>query len=81
MSKFQIGTKVLHLDSGQHGTVIEVMPPRRGRQFYSVSWPNGISDELEVSLVLDCDISNPFERCANGIFGAFWYYASCSGVK
>ena len=75
MSKFQIGTKVLHLDSGQHGTVIEVMPPRRGRQFYSVSWPNGISDELEVSLVLDCDISNPFERCANGIFGTYSEYA------
>lgn len=50
MSKFQIGTQVLHLASGQHGTIVEVYPPRRGRQLYKVSWQGYISDELEVDL-------------------------------
>lgn len=75
MSKFQIGTQVLHLASGQHGTIVEVYPPRRGRQLYKVSWQGYISDELEVDLSLDCDISDPFERCASGIFGSYSEYA------
>ncbi len=75
MAIFQIGTHVLHLVSGQHGVVVEVYPPRRGRQLYKVAWPDGIADVLEVELALDCDISDPFERCANGIFGSYSEYA------
>lgn len=75
MAKFEIGTQVLHLVSGQHGTVVEVYPPRRGRQLYKVSWQGYISDELEVDLALDCDISDPFERCASGIFGSYSEYS------
>lgn len=75
MSKYQIGSKVVHLVSGQHGTIVEVYPPRRGRQLYKVGWANGNNDELEVDLGLDCDISDPFERCASGIFGSYSEYA------
>lgn len=75
MSKFNVGSGVVHLETGQHGTIIEIYPPRRGRQLYKVGWQNGTSDELEVSLAMDCDISDPFERCANGLFGSYSEYA------
>ncbi len=75
MAQFNIGSKVVHLVSGQHGTIVDVFPARRGRQLYKVGWSNGVTDELEVNLALDCDISDPFERCANGIFGSFSEYA------
>lgn len=75
MPKFTVGCGVVHLETGQHGTIIEIYPPRRGRQLYKVGWQNGTNDELEVSLAMDCDISDPFERCANGLFGSYSEYA------
>ena len=71
MSKYTIGNKVIKADSEGHGTIIEVMPPRRGRQLYKVNWGNIVTDELEVNLLPDCDISDPFERCMSGIFGSY----------
>jgi len=75
MSKYTIGSKVIKADSEGHGTIIEVMPPRRGRQLYKVSWGNIVTDELEVNLLPDCDISDPFERCMSGIFGSYSEYS------
>lgn len=75
MSKYAIGNKVIKADSEGHGTIIEVMPPRRGRQLYKVSWGNIVTDELEVNLLPDCDISDPFERCMSGIFGSYSEYS------
>lgn len=75
MSKFNIGNKVIKANSEGHGTIIEVMPPRRGRQLYRVSWGNVLTDELEVNLLPDCDIADPFERCMNGIFGSYSEYS------
>lgn len=75
MSKYAIGNKVIKAYSEGHGTIIEVMPPRRGRQLYKVSWGNIVTDELEVNLLPDCDISDPFERCMSGIFGSYSEYS------
>lgn len=75
MGKYTIGSKVIKADSEGHGTIIEVMPPRRGRQLYKVSWGNIVTDELEVNLLPDCDISDPFERCMSGIFGSYSEYS------
>ena len=75
MSKYTIGNKVIKADYEGHGTIIEVMPARRGRQLYKVSWGNTITDELEVNLLPDCDISDPFERCMSGIFGSYSEYS------
>ena len=75
MAKFEVGSRVVHITSGQKGTVVEVMPARRGRQLYKVGWPTGIEDELEVNLSADCDISDPFERCKSGIFGSYSEYS------
>ena len=75
MAKYQVGTQVLHIASGQSGIIVEVYPPRRGRQLYKVGWENGFAnDELEVNLTMDCDISDPFERCASGIFDSYSEY-------
>ena len=75
MSKYTIGNKVIKADSEGHGTIIEVMPPRRGRQLYKVNWGNIVTDALEVNLLPDCDISDPFERCMSGIFGSYSEYS------
>lgn len=77
MSKYNIGSKVIKVNFEGHGTVIEVMPAHRrtGRQLYKVSWGNVITDELEVNLMPDCDISDPFERCISGIFGSYSEYS------
>ena len=75
MSKYTIGNKVIKAESEGHGTIIEVMPARRGRQLYKVSWGNSVTDELEVNLSPDCDISDPFERCMSGIFSSYSEYS------
>jgi SNF2 family DNA or RNA helicase len=75
MAQYSVGSKVVHIGNGKRGTIIEVYPPRRGRQVYKVGWLNGNNDELEADIALDCDISDPFERCASGIFGSYSEYA------
>lgn len=75
MARFNIGDKVVKRDSEGRGTIIEVMPARRGRQLYRVSWEYGTSDELEVNLTADCNVSDPYERCMSGIFGSYSDYS------
>lgn len=75
MSKYTIGDKVIKADSEEHGTIIGIMPPRRGRQLYKVSWRSTVTDEFEVNLLFDCDIADPFERCMSGIFGSYSEYS------
>lgn len=76
MAKYSIGNKVIKSDSEKHGTIVGVMPPHRsGRQLYKVSWGEITTDELEVNLLPDCDISDPFERCMSGLFGSYSEYS------
>lgn len=76
MGKFTIGSQVLkNGKESQLGVVIEVIPPRRGRQLYRVSWGNVTCDELEEDLRPNHDMTDPFERCANGIFGTYSEYS------
>ena len=69
MAKFQLGATVLKYDSTDRGTIVEVASARRGRQIYRVNWGSKVTDELEEDLVLDYDVSDPFERCSNAILG------------
>lgn len=75
MSKYDTGDKVVKTDSKGHGTIIKVMQAHRGRQLYKVNWGNVTTDELEVNLMPDCDIADPFERCMNGIFDSYSEYS------
>lgn len=72
MALFKEGDKVLHIDSKEQGFIVTVKPPRRGgHQNYIVSWGNRQELEQECDLQPDCDISDPFERCQNLIFGSY----------
>lgn len=71
MAKYNIGDRVVKVDSENKGIIVEVMPARRGRQLYRVSWEYGVTDEFEVNLIPNCDISDPYERCMSGIFGSY----------
>ena len=68
---FNIGDKVIREDTGKKGVIVEVYPARRGRQLYMVNWGEYTNEALETELIADCDISNPYERCAKGMFGTF----------
>lgn len=71
MGIFNLGDKVIREDSGKKGVIVEVYPARRGRRLYMVNWGEYANEALETELIADCDISNPYERCANGMFGTF----------
>lgn len=60
----------------RRGTVVGVMPARRGRQMYKVVFQDGKTDDaLEADLRADFDESDPFERCKSGVFGSYSEYA------
>ena len=75
MAQFKVGDKVIREDSGKKGIVIEVPIARRGRQLYVVNWGDFSNEALETELIADCDITNQYERCANGMFGTFYEFA------
>lgn len=70
MAQFKIGDKVIKVDTNTHGTVIAVKSGR-GRVFYTVKFPTGETNVLEPDLRQDCNLSDPFERCKNGLFGFY----------
>ena len=67
MAQYKVGDKVIREDSGKKGVVVEVLDAPRGRQLYMVNWGETTNEALEVELIPDCDISNPYERCANAM--------------
>ena len=62
MSKFGKGDKVKNVVTNEIGYVIEVYPPRRGRQLYKVKYDDRESDELSANLLPNVDLTDPFER-------------------
>ena len=79
MALFNIGDKVLKIDNDTHGTVIGVRSGR-GRVIYTVMFPSGEMTVLEPDLRLDCNLSDPFERCKSGIFGSYSDFAKKNTV-
>ena len=75
MAKFNIGDKVIKAGVENSGTIIGIMPERRGRQLYKVNWQNCTNDEFEQNLKLDCDITDPYQRCEKGMFGTYSDYS------
>ena len=75
MAQFKVGDSVILVTNNTHGTIIKVMPARRGRQLYTVNFPQGNTDVLEVDLKNDFDESDPFERCKSGIYGSYSEYS------
>lgn len=71
MAKFKIGDVVIYVNSKEKGVITEVCPPARGRQLYKVSINNIISNCLEGNLMPDVDLSDPFKRLEQGVFGSY----------
>lgn len=74
MSKFAKGDKVKNTRTGEIGYIIEVYPPRRGRQLYKVKYDDRENDEASSSLTPDIDLSDPFERCRENYFSHYTEY-------
>lgn len=71
MPKYSIGNKVVNVNSQEKGVIIEVLPTGRGRQLYRVRYGNEDKDSLETNLILDTDLTDPFECCKQGLFGSY----------
>ena len=74
MAKFKIGDNVIHaLSPERKGFIIQLCPPRRGPQLYKVLFTgeNAPVDVSEIQLKPYFNISDPYERCENNIFGNF----------
>ena len=74
MSKFNIGDKVINSDTQERGYIVEVYPPRRGRQLYKVKYDGRVNDESSAVLLPDVDLTDPFERCRQIIYGNYSEY-------
>ena len=45
MSEFHVGDKVIEITSHKKGFIVEVFPPRRGRQLYQIMFEMSASPE------------------------------------
>lgn len=71
MAKFKVGDTVIYVGSMERGVVIEVSPFLKGRQLYKVRISNEDKNCLESNLVLDKDLSDPYIKLREGVFGSF----------
>ena len=66
---FIIGDKVIYVPSQEKGVVVRVHPPARGRQLYDVAVNGTIGQFSSGNLITDFELTDPFERVAQGLFG------------
>ncbi len=66
---FVIGDKVIYVPSQEKGIVVKVHPPARGRQLYDVVINGAIGQFSSSNLIADFELTDPFERVAQGLFG------------
>lgn len=71
MAKFNIADKVLNVNTNEKGVILSVHSPVRGRQLYRVKYGDGEKDSLESNLIVDTDLTDPFECCKQGLFGTY----------
>ena len=66
---FIIGDKVIYVTSQEKGVVVKVHTPARGRQLYDVVINGSIGQFSSSNLIADFELTDPFERVAQGLFG------------
>ncbi len=74
MSKFGKGDKVKNMITSDVGYVIEVYPPRRGRQLYKVKYDDRETDENSEHLQAEIDLTDPFERIKENFYDHYSDY-------
>lgn len=71
MAKYNIGDVVQSSTSNEIGTIIQVYPKRPGKQLYEVIFESGQrSSVLEINLLSVINHDDPFDCCAEGIYGS-----------
>lgn len=71
MSKFKPGNKVINVNTGEHGVILVVHEMSRRGQFYRVHYADREDDEKSETLRLDEDLTDPFKRWEQGMFGYY----------
>lgn len=76
MSKFVEGNRVKNIRTGELGYVIKVLPPHRNVQMYRVKYDDREleNNERSANLMLDVNLSDPFERMRQNLFGHYTEY-------
>ena len=74
MSKFGKGDKVKNIVTDEIGYVIEIYPPRRGRQLYKVKYDDREADENSNNLLPNVDLTDPFERIKENYYDHYSEY-------
>ncbi len=76
MSLFNKGDRVKNIRTGELGYVVGILPPHRGVQMYKVKYDERAleNNERSASLMLDVNLSDPFERIRQNIFGHYTEY-------
>ncbi len=71
MAKFTKGTVVVNVNTNEKGVITDVLPLRRGKQFYDVMVNGLVTPFSENLLIEDVNLSDPFEKLKRGIFGTY----------
>lgn len=71
MTKFNKGDIVINVNTNEKGSVVEVLPKYRGKQFYDVMVNSQILQCSESNLIADINLSDPFEKLKRGIFSTY----------
>lgn len=76
MAKFNLGDRIKNIRTGELGYVVKVLPPNRGLQMYRVKYDEREieNNERSANLMLNVDLSDPFERVRQNIFGHYTEY-------
>ena len=76
MSVFGKGDRVKNIRTGELGYVVGILPPHRGVQMYKVKYDDREleTNERSANLMLDVNLSDPFERVRQNIFGHYTEY-------
>lgn len=74
MSKFGKGDKVKNVITDEIGYIIEIYPPRRGRQLYKVKYDDREADENSENLHPNVDLTDPFERVKENYYDHYSEY-------
>lgn len=71
MAKFYKGDIVINIVTNEKGSIVEVLPLRRGKQFYDVMINGQILQCPESNLMEDVDLNDPFEKLKQGVFSSY----------
>lgn len=72
--KFEKGDKIVRISDSQKGIILEVVAKGRGGIIYRVSIGGCEDDIFEIELKPDIDVSDPYERCKQDIYGSYDEY-------